>query len=310
MALSDTDWREWLAIQPRVGLGTAQLGFRYGVANQTGMPSHKQAQAILNRAWKMGVRCFDTAKAYGEAEARIGRYLKPISRSERPLLVTKVSDLSNREDHAIESIRQCGGHLGTIWGLLLHDESLLFDKSGQWQSVFQRAKLEGLTRYVGVSLYTVKAARRALECEDIDIIQLPSSCMDRRFLRAGVYECSVRQRVALFARSVFLQGLIGMTPSQCPPAIPRAQEALLQLYGFCRARGIAPRLFALSYVLRRMNAAIALFGAESSRQVASNVRMAVLSAEIPAKVFQEWDALWPEDCDEFIDPRSWPNANA
>lgn len=310
MGLSEQDWSEWLAIRPRLGLGTAQLGIPYGIANRTGLPSDEAARAVVECAWKLGIRCFDTSRAYGESEARLGRYLGPLCGAERPILCTKILDSDARAGDALEAVRQSRRLLGSIWGLLLHGEPEASDAPGRWRPVFREAKAEGLTRYSGVSVYSVEAAENALSLDDADIVQLPSSCLDRRFLRAGVFERAERQRVALFVRSVFLQGLIGQNPEDVPNRVPRARDAVRELHRFCGTRRFAPRPFALAYALRRMGSAVVLFGTETPEQVADNVRMAAEASAIPADALDAWDDVWPDDLVELIDPRTWPKAGA
>src|SRR5207237_745860 len=59
----------------RLGLGTVQFGQDYGVANRTGRPDEREVAAILERAASAGIGYIDTAPAYGEAEALVGRHL-------------------------------------------------------------------------------------------------------------------------------------------------------------------------------------------------------------------------------------------
>src|SRR5688500_5343857 len=56
-------------------LGTVQLGLDYGIANRDGRPGEAEAEAILETAITGGITTLDTARAYGEAEAVIGRWL-------------------------------------------------------------------------------------------------------------------------------------------------------------------------------------------------------------------------------------------
>ncbi len=60
---------------PVLALGTAQLGLDYGVANRGGKLSAETVDAVVAEALRQGVRCFDTAQAYGESEARLGANL-------------------------------------------------------------------------------------------------------------------------------------------------------------------------------------------------------------------------------------------
>ena len=56
-------------------LGSVQLGLAYGAANRTGKPSRGQACRLVSRAVDAGITKFDTARAYGDAEERLGEAL-------------------------------------------------------------------------------------------------------------------------------------------------------------------------------------------------------------------------------------------
>ncbi len=56
-------------------LGSVQLGLPYGAANRTGQPSRPAALRLVHRAADAGISSFDTARAYGEAEDRLGEAL-------------------------------------------------------------------------------------------------------------------------------------------------------------------------------------------------------------------------------------------
>ena len=49
-------------------LGMVQLGLNYGINNRRGKPSKGESFSILDRAFEGGIRIFDTAAAYGNAE--------------------------------------------------------------------------------------------------------------------------------------------------------------------------------------------------------------------------------------------------
>src|SRR5262249_3027552 len=69
-------------------LGPAQLGLRYGVANSAGMLADSEAISLVRAAIAGGIRTIDTARAYGDAERRIGLALQPGSPS--TTIVTKL----------------------------------------------------------------------------------------------------------------------------------------------------------------------------------------------------------------------------
>ena len=57
-------------------VGTAQFGMPYGIANQNGQMNFSDISMILDLAWGNGINSLYTAKAYGESEGSIGKYLK------------------------------------------------------------------------------------------------------------------------------------------------------------------------------------------------------------------------------------------
>ena len=58
-----------------IGLGTAQFGMDYGVANTVGRTSNTEVFKILDYAKKLKIKTLDTAKAYGISEDVLGEYL-------------------------------------------------------------------------------------------------------------------------------------------------------------------------------------------------------------------------------------------
>jgi hypothetical protein len=71
-------------------IGSVQLGLAYGAANRTGKPDRQTALRLVRRAVDAGVGGFDTARAYGESEDRLGEALK----GRRVPTITKLSPLS------------------------------------------------------------------------------------------------------------------------------------------------------------------------------------------------------------------------
>jgi len=59
----------------RITLGTAQLGYDYGIANQNGKPDFHSSMEILQYAYDNGINTFDTAPTYGDSEEIIGSFI-------------------------------------------------------------------------------------------------------------------------------------------------------------------------------------------------------------------------------------------
>lgn len=292
-----------------LALGTAQLGMAYGVANRTGRPDAAGASRIVGSAWSAGVRYYDTAQSYGDSESVLGRAFGELGIVPDVRVVTKLHpSLESSNDAQIrtsvlESRRALG--IQVIWGLMLHREEMLDGWDTRWGPVLGDLREEGLIDSVGVSVYSPDAALRALETEGIDILQVPANAFDRRMRRSGVFARADELGKQVFVRSIYLQGLALMDPGDVDPAIASGPEAVATLRTFCRERGIEPRQFAIDHALCSAPHAILVVGAERAAQVEENCELVRGSAR-PARDVADWDALWPDDIGQLVDPSQWP----
>ena len=92
---------------PRVALGCGNFG---GVGSSPGFfgrgLDETQAFAVMDAAWEMGIRHFDTADAYGggRSETMIGNWIR--SRGQLPLLTTKTyNPMAAGADHGLAPAR-------------------------------------------------------------------------------------------------------------------------------------------------------------------------------------------------------------
>ena len=76
-------------------------------------------------------------------------------------------------------------------------------------------KERNLIKILGVSIYDIKDINK-LPLEYIDVIQLPLSIYDQRFLSSGSIHSLSKSGKSIFARSIFLQGLILQNPLSWP----------------------------------------------------------------------------------------------
>ena len=80
-----------LKVSP-LGLGTVKFGRNQGVKypHPFELPSDREARALLDLAWDLGINLLDTAPAYGDSEERLGRLLRQNRRDW--VIVTKVGE--------------------------------------------------------------------------------------------------------------------------------------------------------------------------------------------------------------------------
>jgi aryl-alcohol dehydrogenase-like predicted oxidoreductase len=210
----------------RFALGTAQLGMPYGVANTVGMPSETEAVALIRAAIAAGVTTIDTARAYGDAELRIGLALAGFD-TRAITVVTKLDPLAGvgPEDTEIalrateESLNASRRalHRDNLDVLLLHRAAHRIQWNGAVWRKLRDERNAGRIGRLGVSVGTPEEALSALADADVAHIQLPYNVLDRRWERAGVIHAArARPDVVVHVRSVYLQGLLARADAPWP----------------------------------------------------------------------------------------------
>ena len=143
-------------------LGTVQLGMNYGIANDAGKPSEEKSFSILRSALEGGVTALDTARAYGDSELVIGRFLRQW-KGEMPAIITKVPNLKGDspkelEKFATEAVEQSLERLGVnkVAGIMLHGakDPIIYGKA--CADAVKALVDHGYTDRVGVSVYVAE----------------------------------------------------------------------------------------------------------------------------------------------------------
>jgi aryl-alcohol dehydrogenase-like predicted oxidoreductase len=202
-----------------ITLGTVQLGLKYGIANQSGKPSDGEAAAILSAAAKAGITHFDTARAYGDSESRIGRLL-PSEAKGRITIVTKlhISD-TVPDDAPAREIKTAVD--ASVYGscrdlrqeridvLMFHRSADMFRWHGVAIDRLQELIELGVICALGTSVYAPSEAIKSLADRRVTHLQIPFNLFDSRWLDPHFLEAlAQRPDVHVHARSVFLQGLL------------------------------------------------------------------------------------------------------
>ena len=202
----------------RLMLGTVQLGLPYGIANRTGQPSYQEARAILACAYEGGVNCLDTAAIYGSSEEVLGRALAELRIAEEMTIVSKVHHMAQGldataaaaivEESVVQSLKRL--RLETLPICLFHIE-----ENFSYAEALLRLRERGLVRHIGASVMTPAATSTIIDTGQAETLQIPTSVLDRRFShpgggtpapRAGVIEEAAEHGIAVFVRSIYLQG--------------------------------------------------------------------------------------------------------
>lgn len=174
-------------------LGTVQFGLNYGISNKAGKVAFKEVEDILNYCNYQKINTIDTAQAYGESEKTLGHFNLSNFR-----VITKISNDRGIEN-SLENLK-----LSSLYGVLLHNENEIDEN---WQKLVDY-KSQRLVEKIGVSVYSPDKLSGIIDKYPIDIVQLPLNILDQRFL--SLLKRLKENNIEIFARSIFLQGLLLM----------------------------------------------------------------------------------------------------
>jgi aryl-alcohol dehydrogenase-like predicted oxidoreductase len=166
----------------QLGLGLIGIGKPWGVSPHE-VPPESEAMALLEFAYELGVRYFDTAPSYGDgvSETRLGRFLAGAPR-DGITVATKFGEHWNRAagepyaDHSYDALRRSLDRscerLGRIHVLQLHKTTPRALESDDVARAWEYAASRGIER-IGPSAADWDSARMAIAEPRYSAIQLP-----------------------------------------------------------------------------------------------------------------------------------------
>ncbi len=289
----------------RLTLGTAQIGMPYGIANRAGQPDAETTEAILDRAWACGMTCFDTARAYGDAENRLGAWLAKAGESAQ--VVSKFRALTD-DASAADAVRSEFDQSCTalrrdrIDVYLAHNVTDL-ERPGVVETL-HAIRGAGRIGTFGASVYTPEQAMTALAVDGVGAIQAPLSVFNWSLADTGALSACAEAGVAVFARSVFVQGLVFVQPSALPDHLAGAAETIGAFRELAARHGLAPGALALGAVLSRSDITSVVLGAETPNQVTELAAMA--DTPIDSAIIDQAISLARGKPARLFDPSAWP----
>lgn len=249
----------------KLALGTVQFGTPYGINNQKGIPDDKEIIKIFELAYQRGIRLLDTAQAYGIAEEKIAQLSKHNFK-----IVSKFPEVENKKELS-EQISASLQKLNTnfIYGYLSHNADTLIKHPHLWETLVKR-KCDGTIEKIGYSLYSPDQLEELLKLDLIpDLIQVPYSLLDRKF--ESYFPGLKKMGTEIHVRSVFLQGLYFMNPSDLIEKLYPLKRSLDQLHAECRKYNISIGALALNFVLENQYIAKAVIGVDTSLHLEQNI---------------------------------------
>jgi aryl-alcohol dehydrogenase-like predicted oxidoreductase len=200
----------------QLGLGLIGIGKPWGHAPRT-VPSETEARALLEIAFELGIRYFDTAPSYGDgvSEERLGRYVKSLPAAQRAQITvaTKMGehwDAARNEpyaSHTFDALRRSLDRslerLGRIDILQLHKTTPAALASGEVERAWGYARSLGITR-IGPSASDLESARVALQKARLVVMQVPYNSANATF--GPVIDAAVSRGVWVAINRPFAMG--------------------------------------------------------------------------------------------------------
>lgn len=274
----------------------------YGIANSSGRLSSEDVAAILARAREVGINMLDTAVAYGDCEAILGRVgvagWKVVTKL--PPVPQYVRDIVGwMEAQVTGSLSRLG--IGCLYGLLLHAPVQMHGpRAEQIAQALDELAERGFTSRIGVSIQRpAQDIPAVLKHMTPSIIQSPFNLLDDALVAEG-WAASLRaQGCEVHARSAFLQGLLVMEQSARPAWSARWAKHWQEWEAWLGRTGISASEACIRFVRSQAAIDYCVVGVDSVAQLDS-----LLGAGAdPLPSLPNWPA--PPDHD-LIEPSRWP----
>lgn len=311
-------WQGLRARDPRrLALGTVQWGQPYGVANRTGVPDDAELAAMLARAAAAGVHTLDTARAYGQAERRIGAALAARPDGEAFRVVTKLApdvhfpglgmiDTLERVAASLASSRAALGR-DDLPVLLLHRFAHRHAGGGKLWRTLLAERDAGRIGALGVSAATPEEAWAALDDPDLEVLQVATSLLDLRLVRQDFFDRARELGRTVYVRSVFLQGVAHLEPNMLPAFLAPLAAPLATIRAAARELEVPPRALFLAFAREWLPGAQPVLGCERDAQLAELIADWA-DDRIDAAVIGGLVETLPTLEAEWVDPARWPSS--
>lgn len=299
----------------RFQLGTVQLGMAYGLSANNEKPSEEAAFELLDRSMELGVDNLDTANNYGDSEATIGRWLaqRRAENKSVPWVVTKIGPMKHGSfdilrDDILRQTEGCCKNLGveTLDCLMLHNFEDYEQDQDAMRKIFEEMKQQNLYKFSAISAYS-RHDYGMIADSGFDATQIPLNVFDWGKIEDGGIEKLEKAGMMVFARSVFLQGLVFRSPEMLDPRMDFCVPYLETYRKLAQEFELSPAVLALSFALSVPGISTAVLGCRNIKQVVSNCELFDQAVELTKDQMEKLHEAFHGIDPRVINPGSWYN---
>ena len=278
-------------------LGTAQFGMDYGITNVNGKPTRKEVFNILDFAWGIGVRRFDTAPGY-DSETLLGDFLVSRGLQDQIKILTKISSLEGLSNYktkiraSIESsLKKLSCSIDILFFHNPKDSELILECPQFFENLLHDYQISSL----GISVYEPDDVKKLSGCPLDLAFQFPCNVLDRRFENVSM------PKGKRYARSIFLQGLLASEGELRPDSPKELQNLQKNYHEKLAKKNLDPVSIAVSFVTQNDVVDYFLIGVDSEKQLKEIQELELYGQKdiaFPEILFKKTDNEW-------FDPRKW-----
>ena len=170
--------------------------------------------------------------------------------------------------------------------------------------VFDELKAEGDILYSGMSAYAFHDYN-AIASSGFDAVQIPVNLFDWRQIDNGGINSLKNAGMIVFARSVFLQGLVFRKPEQLPDNMSFCASTLTKLDSLCNSWSMSPAEVAFSFARSIPGMTSLVIGCRNEEQAKSSVLLAENTDSLNDNQMDEIHRLFYDTDERVITPTLW-----
>jgi aryl-alcohol dehydrogenase-like predicted oxidoreductase len=279
-------------------LGTANAGSKYSL-NQYQKLDKKNLIKIIQFAKKNKIKTYDTAPKYKNAEKILGSLsFNKIN------IITKIPNLSNKDlkSNILTQVLKSKKNLKVkkLYGLLIHDIAF-FKKQDPREvvEIISEIKKRGIVKKIGFSVYDPEDIDFVLKYIKPDLVQIPLSLFDRRFIIKKKITKLHSLGVEVHVRSIFMKGLLLVSDNKIPRKLHGLNFFLKKFNTWCNKNRITKLQAAINFIKNVKNIDGVVVGVDSVDQLRDIIYAFINSSKkYPKKINTQI-------LEKYLDIRKW-----
>ena len=250
----------------KIIIGTAIYSNNYGI-NSNKKKNIKYLNSVFLTCYKMGFRNFDLAPSYGSVEKNFGKLFC----KKNIFISSKISKIKIKKN--IYNILNYNFNLTLkklkkkkIDLLYVHNINDFFKYSKVFLEFITNLKKIKKIKKIGFSLYETQELYKLLKFCKPDVVQVPLNIFNQSFLEKKILILKKKFNFKLYARSVFLQGVLLKKFDSLPENFKKFEDIFKKYYKFLKVKKISSLEACLNFSLNSFFDKV-IVGVENSQDI-------------------------------------------